>query len=86
MKLPLTQSDINRGSRSNPRTCPMARAADRLFPGYWCTVAGGRIRLYDHDFNHVKTYTMSKTAHEWYLRFDTRKPVKPATFIIKEFG
>ena len=72
----VTARDIEKGSRAEPESCPVARALSRAFRSQ--AIVGTR----DVDFNDgsLKTIFLPADAVRFILDFDRGRPVRPFKF------
>ena len=75
---------IARGVKCAWSRCPVARSLRDLFPRGEITVLSDR---FDSDVITVgdRTWVITKRLAAWIDRFDSGKPVSPATFSVKEW-
>lgn len=81
----VTKADITNGVRKNPYACPIALAIRRQLSLSGHEVLAGvcGILVFRHGRLSM-TLSTTKRAAEFIFAFDRRKPVKPATFTMRE--
>lgn len=72
----LTTEDIQEGIRCDHEACPLARALENMFPGYYAFV-DDYVAIHNKEGKTVIDMAISDEVLIWLDRFDNEKPVEP---------
>ena len=78
----LTTEDIQEGIRCDHEACPLARALENMFPGYYAFVDDYAV-LHDTKGEVIVDMPLSDPLLTWVDRFDNEKPVDPIKLHIR---
>jgi hypothetical protein len=79
VRIDVTQEDIEAGKRRKVTTCPIARAANRVF------VKAARVNTFEIRVAGMHVFTgqpLPLRASRFVMAFDSGRPVKPFSFTI----
>lgn len=80
LKVTVTQEDIEKGKKNNPKKCPFARACKRVFK------KGTLVNIYDNGLDIGSQMLLNtKELSKFINKFDEGKVVKPHTFVINYY-
>lgn len=83
-KIQITDTDIRRGVKSHPCLCPIARAVARATGYQMQQLSCGVITVYDEMVYVINDgYDVPRKVADFIARFDTGKPVKPFSFVLR---
>ncbi|MXV73449.1 hypothetical protein F4Z99_04120 [Candidatus Poribacteria bacterium] len=77
----ITQEDINEGVRCDHETCALAKAVERMLPGYTIFV-DDYIAVNDTKGEIVCEMAITNQLLEWIDDFDNKRPVQPVPLVI----
>ena len=80
----VTKEDIQMGIRRECEACPVARALERMFPGYFAHI-DEHATISDNKGNTIVDMFISDDLLTWIDKFDNEKPIEPISLRIDRY-